>query len=160
MACKNVCSLCKNLIISTAVNFDATTNALLINIPASTYFNGCKYCIVVAQPIPETVTRTALVFITITGSTDRYPLVDTCCQQVGACNINPRTKYSTVVQTNTTSGVFRLCQDIGRCGATPLPSLPVTPVVTGTVPLSLRVAEETPITTKKTTTKKEVVSNE
>lgn len=160
MACKNVCSLCPRLILSTAVNFDAATNALLINIPSSQggYLNKCKYCIVVAQPIPDTVTRNALVFITITGSTERFPLVDTCCQQVGACNISSRTKYATIVQTNSVSGVFRLCQDIGKCGVTPVPSLPVAPVVTGVVPLSLR--ETTTTRTAKTTTKKEVVENE
>lgn len=111
MACKNTCKLCKKLIISTAVNFDATDNALLINLPAGTYSDNCKYCIVVAQSIPTTTTINSLVFITIGTGTQRYPLVKRNCAQVTACAIRTRTKYSTCVDTNTVSGVFRLLGD-------------------------------------------------
>lgn len=129
--CKNICSLCPRLIISTAVNFDAATNALLINIPAQTYSNNCKYCIVVAQAIPTTTRINSLVFITVTGSTTRFPLVACGCEQVTACQIRTRTKYSTVVNTNTVSGVFRLCGRLCGCSraTSDLPSLPITPVV-------------------------------
>ena len=52
MSCKNVCRECDKKVYSLAVNFDATTNALLVNIPARQYSNNCKYCIVVIQHIP------------------------------------------------------------------------------------------------------------
>lgn len=128
--CKNICSLCPRLIISTAVNFDAAINALLINIPAQTYSNGCKYCIIVAQSIPTTTRINSLVFITVTGSTTRFPLVSCGCEQVTACQIRTRTKYSTVVNTNTVSGVFKLCGRLCGCSkaSSDLPSLPITPV--------------------------------
>lgn len=108
MACKKVCKLCDNLIISSAVNFDTTTNALIIDLPAGEYKDGCKYCIVVSQTIPTTTTISALVYITIGAGTERYPLVKHNCSQVTACGIRTRTKYSTCVDTNTVSGAFRL----------------------------------------------------
>lgn len=108
MTCKNTCKLCKKLILSTAVTYDAATNAILINIPAGTYNDGCKYCLVVAQSIPTTATIGSLVYVTIGDGTVRYPLTKCNCAQLTACGLRTRTKYSTVVDTNTTSGVFRL----------------------------------------------------
>lgn len=125
MACNNVCKLCDRLIISTAVNYDAATNELIIGLPDGTYYNNQKYCIVVAQPIPTTTPISATVVISIGTGTTRYPLVRRNCQSATACNIRTRTKYSVCVATNTTSGTFRLLGDIGCCGAEVLPSLPV-----------------------------------
>lgn len=126
MACNNVCKLCDRLIISADVTFTAGTG-LIIDLPAGTYFNNEKYCIVVAQTIPAETTITSPVFISIGGDTTTlYPLVRRNCVQATACNIRTRTKYSVCVATNTTSGTFRLLGDIGCCGAEVLPSLPVT----------------------------------
>lgn len=124
MACQNICRLCNRLIISTAVAFDAGTNSLTITIPDGAYNNCEKYCIVVAQAIPDTTTISALVFIATNGGT--FPLTKCNCAQVTAAEIKTRTKYSTCVQTNTTSGVFRLLSN-PRCTAPDnLASLPVT----------------------------------
>lgn len=108
MACKNVCKLCNKLILSTSVTYDEATSALIVNIPAGSYNDGCKYCIVVAQAIPLDTTISSLVYITIGAGTVRYPLVKTNCAQLTACGLRTRTKYSTCVDTNTTGGVFRL----------------------------------------------------
>lgn len=108
MACKNVCKLCKRLILSQAVNFDSTGNALVIDLPAGTYEDNEKYCIVVAQSIPSTTTISALVYITIGGGTVRYPVTKKNCAQLTACGLRTRTKYSTVVDTNQVGGSFRL----------------------------------------------------
>lgn len=163
MRCKNVCRECDKKVYSLAVNFDATTNALLVNIPARAYNNNCKYCIVITQPIPATTTINALVFITIDGDTERYPLLQCNCQQLTACNLSSRTRYATVVKTNTVSGVFRLLGNVGCCETTVLPSLPVQ--TTATTPVTPAVASIMSATPSKiikttTTTKKEVVSNE
>ena len=107
MACKNVCRLCDNLIISTAVTFTAGTG-LVINIPEGSYQDGHKYCIVVAQAIPATTTISAPVFITIGAGTALYPLNKCDCTQATACAIRTRTKYSTRVETDATTGVFKL----------------------------------------------------
>lgn len=94
--------------LSTAVNYDSTNRALLINIPAGSYDDGCKYCIVVAQTIPSVTPIGALVYVTIGTGTVRYPLTKNNCAQLTACGLRTRTKYSTVVDTNATGGVFRL----------------------------------------------------
>ncbi len=106
MSCSNVCRLCDRLIISQAVTFAAGT--LTINLPAGSYNNGEKYCIVVAQTIPAATTITAPVVITIGTGTEEYPLTNRCCAQVTACAIRTRTKYSTVVATDATGGTFKL----------------------------------------------------
>ena len=106
MPCKNVCRLCDRLIISEAVTFADGT--LTINIPAGSYGNGCKYCIVVAQAIPAETTITAPVVITIGDGTEEYPLTNSCCAQVTACGIRTRTKYSTIVSTSAVGGTFKL----------------------------------------------------
>ena len=119
MSCSNVCKLCDRLIISESVTFAAGT--LTINIPAGSYTNGCKYCIVVAQTIPAATTITAPVVITIGTGTETYPLVNRCCAQVTACAIRTRTKYSTVVSTDATGGTFKL---LGKPCCSPNNALP------------------------------------
>lgn len=106
MSCKNVCRLCDNLVLSQAVTFDGTN--LVINIPAGSYDNGCKYCLVVAQAIPATTTINAPVVITIGTGTVLYPLTRCDCAQVTACGIRTRTRYSTKVMTTPTGGSFRM----------------------------------------------------
>lgn len=114
MSCKNVCQLCRNLIISEDVTFADGT--LTINIPSGSYGNGCKYCIVVAQTIPPETTIVAPVVITIGDGTEEYPLTNQCCAQLTACAIRTRTKYSTVVATDATGGTFKL---LGKASCAP-----------------------------------------
>lgn len=106
MACPTVCKLCKRLVISTAVTFTAPN--LIITIPAGSYNDGEKYCIVVAQNIPDATTINAPVFIQIGDGTELYPLDKCDCSQATACGIRTRTRYSTKVVTTPTSGAFRL----------------------------------------------------
>ena len=113
MSCSNNCKLCNNLIISEAVTFAA--GVLTINLPAGSYGDGCKYCIVVAQAIPAATTLTAEVVITIGDGTEVYPLVNRCCAPVQACSIDTRTRYPVKVVTDATGGTFKLLCDV-RCG--------------------------------------------
>lgn len=106
MACKNVCRLCDQLIISAVVTFTAPN--LIINIPAGAYNDNCKYCIVVAQAIPDATTINAPVFITIGTGTELYPLNRCDGSQVTAAELRTRTKYSTRVSTTPTGGSFNL----------------------------------------------------
>lgn len=116
MSCPNTHKLCKRLVISQSVTFDGTN--LVINIPANTYNNNEKYCIVVAQNIPTTTTITAPVVVTIGTDTTTYPMVNNDCTNVTACAINRRTRYSVCVHTNIASGVFKLMGKLScsRCG--------------------------------------------
>lgn len=104
--CKPVCRLCDNLVISAGVTF--TGGNLIINLPANSFRNCDKVCIVVAQSIPATTTINAPVFVTIGTGTQQYPLVKKNCRQVTACGIRTRTRYSTCVETTPTGGLFRL----------------------------------------------------
>lgn len=115
MACKNTCKLCDNLILSTAVTFTAGTG-LVITIPESSYNNNCRYCIVVAQAIPEATTITAPVFIQIGAGTELYPLNKCDCTQATACSIRTRTRYATRVETSASTGVFKL---LGKVACAP-----------------------------------------
>lgn len=114
MSCKPVCQLCRRLVISQGVTFADGT--LTINLPAGSYANGEKYCIVVAQTIPAAATIAAPVVITIGDGTEEYPLTNRCCAQVTACAIRTRTRYSTIVGTNATGGSFKL---LGRASCAP-----------------------------------------
>ena len=106
MSCKPVCRLCDKLVLSQSVTF--TGGNLVINLPAGSYNNCEKYCIVVAQSIPTTTTISAPVVITIGDGTDTYPLTKRNCAQVTACGIRTRTRYSVCVVTNATGGSFRM----------------------------------------------------
>ena len=114
MACKNTCRICDRLVISQAVTFADDT--LIINIPAGSYGDGCKYCIVVAQAIPATTTITAPVVITIGDGTVEYPLTGCDCAQLMACSIRTRTRYAVRVATTATGGTFKL---LGRACCAP-----------------------------------------
>lgn len=115
MSCETSCKLCSKLIISASVTFTAGTG-LVINIPEGSYQDGCRYCIVVAQSIPDATTITAPVFISIGAGTELYPLNKCDCTQATACSIRTRTKYATRVETSATTGVFKL---LGRVACAP-----------------------------------------
>lgn len=129
MSCKNVCHLCDNFIISNSVTF--TGGNLVIDLPAGSYANNRKVCIVVAQSIPDTTTINAPVYITIGGGAVLYPLVKRNCRQVTACGLRTRTRYSTIVETTNNSGLFRMlgnpcCSPDNRLTAINGDSTPVT----------------------------------
>ena len=100
------CRLCDRLIISQAVTFTAPN--LIINLPAGAYQSCERYCIVVAQAIPDATTINAPVFITIGDGTELYPLNRCNGVQATASGIRTRTRYATRVATTATGGAFRL----------------------------------------------------
>lgn len=104
--CANCCKLCNNLIISQDVTFAA--GVLTINLPARAYNNCGKYCIVIAQDIPDTTTIGAEVVITTGAVATAYPLVDCSGDPVTAEQLSTRTRYATRVSTTATSGSFKL----------------------------------------------------
>lgn len=98
--------LCRRLVLSQAVTF--ADGALQINIPAGSYGNGERYCLVIAQAIPTETTIAAPVVITIGEGTEQYPLQNRCCAPVTACGIRTRTRYTTVVTTSPAGGAFKM----------------------------------------------------
>lgn len=115
MACKNVCKLCDRLILSQSITFTAgaggAPGTLVVNLPAGSYNNGCKYCIILAQALPTATTITANVVFTVGTGTQQYPLVNRCCRPVTACGVRTRTKYSVCVETSTTGANFKMLGD-------------------------------------------------
>ena len=111
MRCPTSKCLCERLILSQAVTF--SDNNLIINIPAGSYADGEKYCIIIAQPIPTTTTIAANVVITIGTDTTTYPLLNCDCTNVKACQLKTRYRYSTIVHTDVQSGVFKLTGKAG-----------------------------------------------
>lgn len=100
------CRLCDRLIISQTVTFTAPN--LIINLPAGAYQNCERYCIVVAQTIPDATTINAPVFISVGDGTELYPLNQCNGAQATASGIRTRTRYATKVTTTSTGGAFRL----------------------------------------------------
>ena len=132
MYCNN-CKICNRLIISNSVTVVtvAGVDTLLIDIPAATYMDGWRYCLVVAQTIPNTATINMPVAITIGGvTTTVYPLTRCDCAQVTACAIRTRTKYPVLVSTNATGGVFKVLAGLSCTPNNTLASLPVATTAT------------------------------
>lgn len=134
MACKPVCRLCPRFVISQAVTF--TDGKLVVNLPAGSYRNGEKYCIVIAQAIPAATTINAPVVVTIGTGTEQYPLTNRCCAQVTAAGIRTRTRYSVRVSTSATGGTFQLLGNTCPCPANNLAAIngtaPAAPAAPGT----------------------------
>jgi len=120
-SCKPVCSLCPQLVLSQSVTFAGGN--VVVNLPAGSYRDGCKYCIVIAQAIPAAATINAPVVITIGTGTEQYPLTNRCCANVTACGIRTRTRYSAVVSTSATGGTFRLLGKTCPCPDNSLASI-------------------------------------
>lgn len=123
--CIKECRLCNRFMLSQAVTFADGT--LTINLPAGNYDNNCKYCIVIAQPIPDETTIIAPVVFTIgDDTTTTYPFTNCDCTPVLASQVRTRRLYSTRVNTAVGTGVFKY---IGKCklpcpAGTVLESLP------------------------------------
>ncbi len=126
MSCKPVCQLCPKLILSQAITF--ADGNVVVNLPDGSYSNGEKYCIVLAQTIPATATINAPVVFTIGTGTTQFPLTNRCCAQVTACGVRTRTKYSTIVVTNSTGAAFRM---IGNPCCSPSNNLAAVDAATG-----------------------------
>ena len=133
MSCKSVCQVCKKLVISQTINF--TDNTLIVDLPAGNYQDGCKYCIIFAQNIPQTATIGSNVVFTIGSGTVQYPLVNRCCRPVTACGIRTRTKYSVVVETTASGATFKM---LGNPACSPSNNLNA---INGTAPTT-----DTPVT--------------
>lgn len=151
----NCYRLCNNLVISdsvTVVTVDGT-DTLVIDVPATTFADGCRYEIVVAQTIPETATINMPVAISIGGDTSTvYNLVRCDCAQITACAIRTRTKYPVLVATNAIGGVFKVLRRLPCYPDNRLRTLPIPATTAGVA----EVAETpTPLVVRRTT-KKEV----
>lgn len=160
MTCNGNCKICPRIVISTAVTVITVdgVDTLVIDLPAgSTFLNGCRYCVVIAQTIPATATINMPVAFSIGGDTTTvYPFINCNCVQVTACGVQSRTKYPVCVLTSTTSGVFRSlrhlrCYPADNLLSLPAPTVTAAPVAPAASPIAAR---------RSTTTTKEAAKNE
>lgn len=126
--CINNCKVCPRLIFSNAINFDSTTNTLIVDLPQRNYNNCENYCIVLVQSIPTSATINAPVVFSIGGGATQYPFVNCDCTPILASQIRTRRKYKTKVSTAVNIGVFKY---VGKCclpsnSITVIQSIPVT----------------------------------
>lgn len=103
------CKLCSKSIISQAITFDGTN--LVVNLPTNNYGNKQKYCIILAQSIPDTTTINAPVVFTIGTGTVQYPFVNNDCTPILASQVRTRRVYRTKVNTGVNDGVFKYVGD-------------------------------------------------
>ncbi len=108
--CIKNCRLCNKMILSQSIAF--TGGNLVVDLPANSYGNCQKYCIVFAQTIPDTATINAPVVFTINGGATQYPFVNQDCTPIYASQVRSRRLYSTRVNTAVNTGVFKY---IGKC---------------------------------------------
>lgn len=104
--CGYIQKQCDHLVYSEDVTFTAPN--LIIDLPAGSYGNHEKYCVVVTSAIPDATTVDAPVFFTIGGGTVLYPFIDCTGAQLTARNLATRYRYSVCVVTTPTGGSFRL----------------------------------------------------
>lgn len=113
MSCSNVGKACDRLIISRSVTYNS--GVLTINLPAGSYANGEKYCLLLNQPIPALTIIGAPVVITIGDSAVTYPLLNCDCTRVSVCQLSYRKRYATRVHTDIQGGVFKLLGKANCC---------------------------------------------
>lgn len=147
--CIKNCKLCPKLIISQSIVYNAGVNQLIIDLPAGSYGDCQKYCLVFSQAFPAATRLDAQVVFTIGGDqTVGYPFLNCDCSPIYASQVRTRRLYPTRVSTRVVGGgVFKY---IGNC---PLPSntsiTPASiPVVTANAANANNVATEV-VATKK-----------
>lgn len=123
--CIKNCSLCPRLILSQAITFADDT--LTVNLPANAYGNCERYCIVLAQSIPEETTINSAVVFTIGTGTTEYPFVNRDCTPILASQVRTRKIYPVRVNTGVNDGVFKYIgnQCLPSNSTTVVQSLPV-----------------------------------
>ena len=139
MECVQNCKLCNKFILSQSIVFNPTVNQLIVDLPAGSYGNCQKYCIVLGQTIPANTTINAQVVFTIGGDqTVGYPFLNQDCTPIYASQVRTRRIYPTRVNTAVNTGVFKY---IGKCClpsnaitvSNSLPTSTVTPTVLNAV---------------------------
>ena len=129
--CNNSCNECPRKIYSdsvTVVTVD-TVATLVIDVPAQSFNNNQRGCIVITQTIPDTATINMPVAISIGGvTTTVYPVVNCNCAPVTACQLRTRRRYPFAVRVSSTTGAFKIlrnlsCAPCNNDGVIPAPAV-------------------------------------
>lgn len=129
--CNNSCNECPRKIYSdsvTVVTVD-TVATLVIDVPAQSFNNNQRGCIVITQTIPDAATINMPVAISIGGvTTTVYPVVNCNCAPVTACQLRTRRRYPFAVRVSGTTGTFKIlrnlsCAPCNNDGVIPAPAV-------------------------------------
>lgn len=114
--------LCPRFAVTTAVTFAADT--LTLTLPDTiTYSDGCKYCIVIGQTIPDTTTLFAEVVVTVGDGTTTFPLLTCEGAPVVASQLATRTRYPVRVATTAAGGSLTVLRKLPCTDVNSLASL-------------------------------------
>lgn len=127
--CYNSCNECPRKVFSdnvTIVTVDGV-DTLVVDVPAQSFNNCQRGCLVIVQNIPAASTINMPVAISIGGvTTTVYPVVSCSGVQVTVPMLRTRRRYPFKVATNATSGVFKILKNLSCAPNTALTSIPVT----------------------------------
>lgn len=113
---------CCKEILTTAVA--VVDDVLVLTLPASTFQNGCRYVVRIAQDIPATATNLMPVAFQIGTDATQYPFVKKCGHNVYANQVRTRRRYTILTAADTARFVLCEGQLCGHnCGA--VTALPV-----------------------------------
>lgn len=132
---KYCCRACERLVLTDGIVFNGTS--LVINLPADSYHDCQRYCILIADEIPATTTRGAPVVFTIGGGTVLYPFNDCCGVQMTQESISEKYRYMVKVKTTATSGSFMW---LGKGACSPVARLTA---IDGTAPVAAAAGGDT-----------------
>lgn len=114
--------VCPHFVVTTAVAF--TDGNLVLTLPDDiTYGDREKFCIVIGQTIPDTITLNAPVVAVIGTGTTQFPLLTRCGTPVVSQQISTRVKYPVFVRTTSTAGSFTVLRDLVRVDTSNLNAL-------------------------------------
>lgn len=129
--CNNTCNECPRKIYSVSVTVVTvgTVPTLVVDVPAQSFTNCQRGCLVVTQNIPEAATINMPVAISIGGDTTTvYPVVSCNCDTVTACQLRTRRRYPFTVRVSGTAGTFKIlrnlsCAPCNNDGVIPAPAV-------------------------------------
>ena len=113
--CNNSCNECSRKVFSDSVSVVTvdTVATLVVDVPAQTFSNNQRGCLVLTQTIPTTATIAMPVAVSIGGDTTTvYPVVSCDCSPVTACQLRTRRRYPFVVRVSGTAGTFKILKNL------------------------------------------------
>ena len=104
------CGGCTHFVRTNSITLTGGVLVLDIPVPQEVLSNGKKVCICLAQAIPDGVTSTDTVAITINGGATQYVLRTKCGNNVHADQLRSRKVYHTYLATDTGTFVVSSCE--------------------------------------------------
>ena len=125
--CYNSCNECPRKVFSDSVTIVTVdgVDTLVVDVPAQSFNNCQRGCLVIVQNIPAAATINMPVAISIGEvTTTVYPVVNCNGVQVTVPMLRTRTRYPFKVALNATSGVFKIQKNLSCAPTNVLAAIP------------------------------------